>query len=369
MKRSTNSSRAPRVSRASSSAEKRGALLPHGTLLPEFIQPQLATLVSTVPEEAGWLHEFKFDGYRLLCRIDNRQVSLLTRNAQDWTSRFGVLRQAANQLSARRALIDGEIVAIDDDGAQNFQRLQNYLGDGGDTRLVYHAFDLLYLDGRDLRDEPLLERKHLLQRLLSRGAQGRSRRLIRYSKHWMGRGKKLLAQACEGGLEGVIAKRVDAPYRSGRSRSWLKIKCSKGQEFVIGGFTDPAGARVGFGALLLGVHDESGALRYAGRVGTGFSQSTLDDLYRRLEKHECRSTPFVNSPRGVSARRVHWVEPELVAEVVFTDWTSDGLLRHPSFRGLREDKPAGEISREMAAPAPPKLSQEVKNRRRDRGGN
>ncbi len=361
--------RRPRVKRTASSASKKhGALSPRDTALPKFVEPQLATLVTAVPEEPGWLHELKFDGYRLFCRIDNRRVSVLTRNAQDWTARFGVLTQAATRLPARQAIIDGEIVAVDDDGSQSFQRLQNSLRDGNAARLVYYAFDILYLDGRDLRAAPLLERKKLLQRLLSHGVKARHDQLIRYSEHWMGRGKKLFAEACRAGLEGIVAKRSDEPYRSGRSRSWLKIKCSKSQEFVIGGFTDPAGARAGFGALLLGVHDQSGALRYTGKVGTGFDQSTLRDLYLRLKEHERVSTPFVASPRRARARGVHWVEPKLVGEVVFTGWTSDGLVRHPSFKGLREDKPAREISCEVAAPIPPKASSEVKKRRSGRAG-
>ena len=357
-----------RTNRAATGSKKHGATPAPDVPLPKFVEPQLATLVAAVPEGPGWLHELKFDGYRLFCRIDNRRISVLTRNAQDWSARFEVLTQAARQLPARQAIIDGEIVAFDDDGSHSFQRLQNSLRDGAAARLAYYAFDLLYLDGRDLRREPLIERKKLLQRFISRGAKGRNTPLIRYSEHWIGRGEEIFAEACKTGLEGVIAKRVDEPYRSGRNHSWLKIKCSKSQEFVIGGFTDPAGARVGFGALLLGVHDRSGALRYAGRVGTGFDDVTLRDLHARLRKHERRLTPFVGAPRSAGAGGVHWVEPKLVGEVAFTGWTSDGLLRHPSFRGLREDKPAGEISRDVAAPMPAKASSENKKRRPGHGG-
>ena len=318
--------------------------------MPQFVEPQLATLVTKVPEGPKWLHELKFDGYRIICRIDHGRVTLLTRNAQDWTGRFGVLAQAAKQIPARQAIIDGELVAVADDGSHDFQLLQNTLRAGDAARLVYYAFDLLYLDGRDLRALPLHERKEMLRRLLSGNDKARSAGVIRYSEHWIGRGGELYAKACKAGLEGIVSKRIDEPYRSGRSRSWLKIKCSKRQEFVIGGFTDPDGARVGLGALLLGVHDESGALRYAGKVGTGFNDLTLRDLHARLKKIERKSTPFAGAPKGTDFRGVHWVEPKLVAEVVFTDWTSDGLLRHPAFKGLREDKAAGEISREVAAP-------------------
>jgi bifunctional non-homologous end joining protein LigD len=347
MNRSQNSPTAAGKRGRAPAAEKRRA----AASMPAFIAPQLATLVAAVPGDSGWAYELKFDGYRLFCRIDHGRVTVLTRNAQDWTARFAVLAEAAKQLPARQGVIDGEIVALDDEGAQDFQRLQNSFH-GDPARLVYYAFDLLYFDGRDLRASPLLERKKVLQRFIARGAKGRNR-LIRYSEHWTGHGKELFAEACNAGLEGIVAKRANDPYRSGRTRSWLKVKCSQSQEFVIGGFTDPAGARAGFGALLLGVHDKGGALRYAGRVGTGFNQSALRDLHLRLKKHQRRSTPFAGAPRSAGSGGVHWVEPRLVAEVVFTGWTSDGMLRHPSFKGLREDKPAREIIREMAAPIPP----------------
>ena len=320
--------------------------------LPKFIAPQLATLVNAVPEGQNWLHELKLDGYRILCRVDNGRVFLLTRNAQDWTSRFGALARAAEKLGTRQALLDGEVVAADDKGKYSFQLLQNSLRRGDSADLAYYAFDLLYLDGHDLRAAPLLERKESLQRLLSSNRKARTASALRYSEHWIGQGSRLFHKACEMGIEGIISKRVAAPYRSGRGQDWLKIKCSKNQEFVIGGFTDPAGARVGFGALLLGVHDESGSLRYVGRVGTGFNDITLHDLRARLDKLKRESAPFVNPPKGAEAKGAHWVEPTLVGEVVFTEWTSDGFLRHPSFKGLREDKPATQVEHEVAAPLP-----------------
>jgi bifunctional non-homologous end joining protein LigD len=325
---------------------------PVKTALPKFIEPQLATLVTAVPEGQKWLHELKLDGYRILCRIDNGRVSLLTRNAQDWTSRFGALAQAAEKLDARQAFLDGEVVAVDHKGRYSFQLLQNSLKGGDSADLVYYAFDLLHLDGRDLRAAPLLERKESLQRLLSFNRKARSASALRYSEHWIGQGVRLFNKACETGLEGIISKRVDAPYRSGRGQDWLKVKCSKNQEFVIGGFTDPAGARVGFGALLLGVHGDNGSLRYVGRVGTGFDDRMLRDLRARLDKLKRKSPPFVNPPKGAEAKGAHWAEPTLVGEVVFTEWTSDGLLRHPSFKGMREDKPATQIEHEVAAPLP-----------------
>lgn len=319
-------------------------------VVPQFIGPQLATLVTDVPAGRSWLHEIKLDGYRIFCRIDNGKVSILTRKAQDWTDRFGAVVRAAADLPVRGAIIDGEVVAVENDGRHSFQRLQNSFGDGS-ARLIYYAFDLLYLDGRDLRAAPLIQRKKTLRSLLSDGAETGEMAVIRYSEHWIGGGRELFAKACEMGLEGIISKRVDDPYRSGRTRSWLKIKCSQNQEFVIGGFTDPAGARLGFGALLLGVYEHNGPLRYSGRVGTGFDERSLRDLLVRLKKLERKSTPFGHAPKGVNFKRVHWVEPQLVCEVVFTGWTADGLLRHPSFKGLREDKSPVEVTREVAARA------------------
>jgi bifunctional non-homologous end joining protein LigD len=317
-----------------------------------WIEPQLATLVTAVPAGSQWLHELKFDGYRLLCRIDHGRVSLLTRHAQDWTERFAAVVQAAKQLPASQALLDGEVVALEDDGTHSFQRLQNSLSGGDPSRLIYYVFDLVHLDGRDLGALPLIERKDLLKKLFSRGARKNAKAILRYSEHWIDQGEELFAKACAAGLEGILAKRGDDPYRSGRTRSWLKIKCAKSQEFVIAGFTDPAGARVGFGALLLGVHDESGALRYAGKVGTGFDDRALRDLHARLKALEQKAQPFAGVKRA-DFRKARWVEPRLVCEVGFAGWTTDGLLRHASFKGLREDKAPGEVSREVPAANPP----------------
>ena len=330
--------------------------------LPAFIEPQLATLVTQVPEDPHWLHELKLDGYRILCRIEDGKVSLLTRNAQNWTDRFRLIAGAAAHLAPRAAWIDGEVVALDDTGKANFQLLQNF-ANGSAVALVYYAFDLLLLDGRDLRPAPLLERKKQLQKLLSTRAPAKRAAVIRYSEHWTGRGRELLHKACETGFEGVISKRLDEPHRPGRTRSWLKIKCAQSQEFVIGGFTDPAGARLGFGALLLGVHDERGGLRYAGKVGTGFDDRTLNELRGRLKKLARNTPAFSGALKGARFKNVHWVQPQLVGEVTFSGWTSDGLLRHPSFKGVREDKPAAEITRETAVPlraaAPPSIDNEV----------
>jgi bifunctional non-homologous end joining protein LigD len=329
--------------------------------LPDFIRPQLATLVNAIPKGDEWLHEIKFDGYRILCRIDNGQVSFLTREAQDWTNRFKTLAIPARKLEVHYAFLDGEVVALDANGATNFQLLQNSLKQDTSSNLVYYVFDLLHLDGRDLTTMPLIERKELLKGLLPRNRDPKNAASLRHSDHWIGKGEALFDKACAMGLEGIIAKKKNEPYRSGRSKDWLKIKCVKSQEFVIGGFTDPAGSRANLGALLLGVYDDGEDLRYAGRVGTGFNAASLADLRARLDKIERKSTPFSNPPRGADARGVHWVKPDLVGEVAFTGWTSDNLLRHPSFKGLREDKPAGKVKREMAAPVPKSAASKSKS--------
>ena len=315
--------------------------------LPAFVQPQLATLVDSVPQGDEWLHEIKFDGYRVLCRIDNKHARFLTREAQDWTGRFGALVEAAQGLPIHQAFLDGEVVALEENGKTNFQLLQNSLKQNNTATLVYFVFDLLYLDGWDLTRSPLRDRKKLLEQILK--PKRASKMLgppLRYSEHWIGQGDELYQESCRKGLEGIISKKADQPYRSGRSRDWLKIKCSKNQEFVIGGFTEPAGSRSGLGALLVGVHDEQGNLLYAGRVGTGFTQQSLKELRSRLDSLERKSPPFINPPKGAEARGVHWVEPKLVGAVAFAEWTTDNLLRHPSFQGLREDKPAAQVTRE-----------------------
>ena len=314
--------------------------------LPAFVRPQLATLVDSVPQGDEWLHEIKFDGYRILCRIDNKRAKFLTREAQDWTGRFGALVEAVQSLPVRQALLDGEVVALEENGTTNFQLLQNSLKQNNTATLVYFVFDLLYLDGLDLTRSPLRDRKKILEQILKPKRARKAPNTLRYSELWIGQGDELYQESCRKGLEGIISKKADQPYRSGRSRDWLKVKCSKSQEFVIGGFTEPAGSRSGLGALLVGVHDEQGKLLYAGRVGTGFTQQSLKELRSRLNSLERKSPPFVNPPKGAEARGVHWVEPKLVGAVAFAEWTTDNLLRHPSFQGLREDKPAAQVTRE-----------------------
>jgi bifunctional non-homologous end joining protein LigD len=317
--------------------------------LPAFVRPQLATLVDSVPQGDEWLHEIKFDGYRILCRIDNKRAKFLTREAQDWTGRFDALVGAAQGLPVHQALLDGEVVALEENGTTNFQLLQNSLKQNNTATLVYFVFDLLYLNGWDLTRSPLRDRKKILAQILKPRRASKATGSLRYSEHWMGQGQELYEENCRKGLEGIISKKADQPYRSGRSRDWLKVKCSKSQEFVIGGFTEPAGSRSGLGALLVGVHDEQGNLLYAGRVGTGFTQQSLKELRSRLDSLERDSPPFIKPPKGADARGVHWVEPKLVGAVAFAEWTTDNLLRHPSFQGLREDKPVAEITREKVS--------------------
>jgi bifunctional non-homologous end joining protein LigD len=316
--------------------------------MPEIAEPQLATLVDEAPDGNQWIHEIKFDGYRVLCRIAGPDVRLSTRRGNDWTASFPNLARAARQLRARDAIIDGEVVVLDARGLSNFQSLQNALGRGREKDVVYCAFDLLYLDGRDLRGLPLTERKAQLAQLLEHAPPS-----IRYTDHVEGNGPTFFKQACGLSLEGIVSKRGDAPYRSGRTRDWLKVKCLNRQEFVIAGFTDPEGGRSGFGALVLGVHEKDGRLRPIGKVGTGFTEATLEDLHARLRKLERTSPPFDRPPTGRAARGAHWVEPKLVAEVAFSGWTDDGVLRHPRFEGLREDKPPAEVVLERSAPEAP----------------
>jgi bifunctional non-homologous end joining protein LigD len=315
--------------------------------LPGWAAPQLATLVGAAPDGDEWVHEIKLDGYRVLARIERGRVRLLTRNRQDWTERFPAVAEAAATLPGKEALLDGEIVALDRSGVSSFQALQQGAEGKGGWSLAYVAFDLLFLDGRDLRGQPLVERKKALARLL-RGRRGR----LRYSEHFDAPGPEVHQRACRMHLEGIVSKRKQAPYVAGRGQAWLKVKCVARQEFVIGGYTDPEGARAELGSLLLGVHDRDGRLVYAGRVGTGFTDATLAVLGKRLRKLGQGASPF--SPEGPRppARGAHWVKPVLVGEVAFTEWTRDGLLRHPAFEGLREDKPAAQVVREAPRAAP-----------------
>ena len=316
--------------------------------MPASVDLQLATLVKAPPEGDRWFHEIKFDGYRMLCRMAKGKATFITRGGQDWTRRFASLAAAAKGLPATSAILDGEAVALLPDGASSFQALQNAFRGERKQPIVYYVFDLVFLDGRDLRGEPLERRKTLLAELLA-GADPTGP--LRLSEHITGQGAEFFRQVCRRGLEGMISKRSDRPYVGGRGGDWLKIKCIQRAEFVIGGFTDPEHSRSGFGALLLGYHDD-GKLVYAGRVGTGFSDRLLGELRRRLDKLAQSKSPFAEVPRREISSSVHWVRPELVAQVEFSNWTDDGILRQPSFQGLREDKPAAEVGLEQAADKP-----------------
>jgi bifunctional non-homologous end joining protein LigD len=318
---------------------------------PVFVPPALATLTVSAPEGDGWLHEMKFDGYRILALVVDGEVRLLSRNGKDWTAALAEVAGAVEALGLRHALVDGEAAVLLPDGTTRFQALQNRMSESGPGELVYFVFDLLHLDGYDLRPVALEARKRRLRELLATRPDAARAGIVRYSDHLEGRGAEFFESACRRKLEGIISKRRAAPYRSGRGLDWLKVKCLLEQEVVIGGMTPPAGSRVGLGALLVGVHDESGRLRYAGKVGTGFTDASLRELRARLGERTAPESPF--SDRVPGAGKVTWARPDLVAQVAFTEWTNDGRMRHPSFRGLRADKPAREVVRERPLAASP----------------
>jgi bifunctional non-homologous end joining protein LigD len=284
------------------------------------------------------LHEEKLDGYRIGCRIDNGRVDLVSRRSNDWTASFPAVRDAAKALPVKNALLDGEVAVVEPSGRTNFQELQNAFDRGAAANVVYFAFDLLFLDGEDLMRLPLEERKARLETLLG----GKRTGPIRWVSHIIGRGPEVFAAARAHGLEGIVSKRRDGLYKPGkRDTSWQKTKCVHRQEFVIGGFTDPEGSREGLGALLLGCYDGD-RLIYAGKVGTGFTHALALELRSTLGRIEQSECPFAEHP----PESAHWVAPKLVGEVMFTEWTNEGTLRHPSFKGLRRDKRAKDVRRE-----------------------
>ncbi len=321
--------------------------------MPDHVDVELATLVKGVPEGDQWLHEVKYDGYRILGRIEGGRARLVSRNNKDWTDKFSLVAEAIVGLGVSDALLDGEVVVVKPDGTSDFQALQNYVKRHQHATLQYCVFDLLYLNGHDLRGCWLEDRKEVLRALVPADSP-----VIRYTDHIEGHGDVFFDRACEYSLEGVVSKKRGSTYRSGRGRDWLKSKCLQRQEFVVVGYTDPGGSRSGFGALAIGVNDPAG-LRYVGRVGTGFTERTLADLHGELKPLLRDDPPVMNPPDGAEAHGLHWVEPKLVAEVAFAEWTAEGALRHPSFLGLRVDKPAEEVVLETPSELPTEAADTV----------
>jgi len=318
--------------------------------LPRTLEPQLATLVDAAPAHGEWDYEVKFDGYRILARIDGNTIRLFSRNGRDWTAKLPRQARTLHALGLREAWLDGEVVVMGERGVPDFQALQNAFETAHAEHIVYYLFDVPFCNGMDLRNVPLRERRALLQRILEAAPGDLDRDAVQFSGTFHAAPEDLLASACSMSLEGVIGKRADAPYRAGRSPAWIKLKCGQRQEFVIGGYSAPKGSRSGFGALLLGVYDNTGTLRYAGRVGSGFNETSLNALHHELSGLAIDSPPFANPPMGADARDVQWVKPERVAEIAFAEWTREGIVRQAVFQGLRDDKPARSIVRETAKP-------------------
>lgn len=322
------------------SSRKRGATKA-GVALPEFVEPCLARLGQSVPDGAQWGHEVKFDGYRLQVRIDGGDVRLLTRTGLDWTARFGSLATAFGEVKATTALIDGEAIVENAEGASDFQLLVAELKSGRPARIVFVAFDLLHLNGRDIRPLALGERKAALAECLPEPSDA-SR--IRFSEHLVGDGARMLQEACKVGLEGIISKRLDRPYQSGRHDDWRKTKCVLSDEFVVIGYLDSSAVAESVGALALG-YFEGKTLVYAGRVGTGFNRQTAAAIWAMLQPLRLDPPPLAATLDGLQRRGVKWVKPCTVAQVAYRAWTGDHLLRHASFTALREDLPAARVKR------------------------
>lgn len=339
-------SAAPAPAPAKKRAGARG--MPAGAVkaeMPQKLSPLLATLVDAPPARPSeWIYEIKFDGYRMLARIDAAQgVRLITRNGHDWSSRMPHLVQALARMKLKPGWLDGEIVVLAESGRTDFQALQNAFESARTQGIEFFLFDVPYYDGHDLRGVPLFERREFLRALLAEAPAG-----IRLSEAFDAAPKDIIASACKLGLEGIIGKRKQSGYSARRSTDWIKLKCSQRQEFVIGGYTDPKGSRIGIGSLLLGVHDDKGDLVYAGKVGTGFNDRSLADMLTRLQKIEIDQRPFKN--RTEDERNAHWVKPTLVAEVTYSEWTAGG---HPAWRvrgAARRQAGPGYRAREAPAP-------------------
>jgi bifunctional non-homologous end joining protein LigD len=313
---------------------------------PKFIPPQLATLGTEMPKGKNWVHEIKFDGYRLIARIENGEVRLLTRTGKDWTEKFAPIAKQLQNLPIQNGMLDGEVVVVNKEGNSSFKELQDALTNNNYDNMQYYLFDILFLDGEDLRGLPLIERKKQLQNILSNEGDGR----IFYSEHFEDVEKNFLQNICSMHLEGIVSKQKDAPYTSTRTRTWMKSKCIQRQEFIIVGFTNSTDAGRGIGALLLGIY-RNGYLEYSGKVGTGFDYAMSADLRKKLDKLKQPKPAFKKATSEIK-RGAFWVEPKLVCEVKYTEITPEGRLRHPVFEGLREDKPSGSVRLETPVITP-----------------
>jgi bifunctional non-homologous end joining protein LigD len=305
-----------------------------------FIAPQLATLSAAMPTGPGWVHELKFDGYRMIAIIRSGNVSIVSRSGKDWTAAFQSIADMLKTLPVQNAVLDGELVVTDAAGRTSFSELKDAIAAQKMARFQYYVFDLLRLNGEDLCPLPLLTRKSQLYALLQEQT-GKAKKHIIYSDHFTDKGPEFFKHVCSLDMEGVVCKKTDAPYTSGRTKTWLKVKCQQRQEFVIGGFTPSTTSRDAVGALLLGYYDGSD-LHYAGRVGTGWSHAMGEQLHKQLSELKTAKSPYV-SITAEGKRGAVWVKPELVCEIVFSEWTPDDHLRHASFQGLREDKPAKKL--------------------------
>jgi bifunctional non-homologous end joining protein LigD len=320
------------------------------TAIPQKLSPQLATLMDT-PPEGEWLYEIKFDGYRIMTRILDGEVRMITRNGHDWTERLPLQAKAIGELNLGDGWLDGEVVVLNDAGLPDFQALQNAFDIGRSKDIVYYLFDVPFLNGEDLREKPVEDRRAALKKLLGKQKKG----LLRFSDAFSASHRDIIESACLLSLEGVIGKRAGSVYQSRRSPDWIKLKCKLRQEFVIVGFTKPQGSRSGFGALLLAVNEEAAGLVYAGRVGTGFNQKTLAELFEKMQPLEQGASPLGKKLTSAQGRGVHWIKPTMVGEVEFGEWTREGIIRHSAFIALRSDKPASEVVHEY-----PKTPKDIK---------